>query len=194
MLVAVTRLRIVWGGLALLVIALLAMYALNPFHAATLDPRARIIGFLPFRTPSMSMEPTIKEGTVFFASVAALRDRDPRIGEIVVFRWPPRPEIMYVKRVIATGGTTVEMRHGVVYLDGKQLDEPWLPATPITEVTFRGERIPLPLDALYADMAPMPVPPGHFFMLGDSRGNSEDSRHWGFVPRELIVGSYVRMF
>jgi signal peptidase I len=194
MLVAVTRLRIVWVGLALVVIAALAMYAANPFHAATLDPRARITGLLPFRVPSKSMEPTVREGTVCFASAASLRNRDPRVGEIIVFRWPVKPEVMFLQRVIATGGTAVEMRHGVVYLDGTQLAEPWLPREAVTHVEVDGQPMPVRPDDLYADLPPMRVPDGFFFVLGDSRGNSNDSRHWGLVPRELIVGSYVRIY
>jgi signal peptidase I len=193
-LVAVTRLRIAWGALALVVIAALAMYAINPFHVASLDPRARIIGLLPFRMPSRSMEPTVKEGDIFLASAFSLRNRDPRVGEIVVFRWPVKPDVMFVQRVIAVGGMTIEMRHGVVFLDGKRLPEPWLPQTPITEVEVQGRLVPVSLDDLYTDLSPTRVPEGQFFVLGDSRGNSNDSRHWGFVPRELVVGTYVKMF
>lgn len=194
MLAAMTRLRIFWGVVALLVIAALAMYAINPFHAATFDPRARILGVLPFRAPSRSMEPTVYEGAIFLANVATLRNRDPRVGEIIVFRYPPNPDVMYLKRVVATGGMTIEMRHGVVYLDGERLPEPWLPTTPITEVDVGGQLMPVREDDLYTDLPPLRVPDGHFFVLGDSRGNSADSRAWGFVPRGLVVGSYMRGF
>lgn len=101
---------------------------------------------------------------------------------------------MYLKRVVAIGGMTIEMRHGAVYLDGKALAEPYLPAQPITEMVHDGQRTPLPLDYIYYDLPATRVPAGQFFMLGDNRGNSADSRMWGFVPRELIVGSYMRLF
>lgn len=194
MLVAVTRRRIVWGGFALVVIAVLAMYAINPYHVASLDPRPRVLGFEPFTAPSQSMEPTVHEKAFFLANVMALRNRDPAIGEIIVFRYPPAPTIKYLKRVIATGGMTVEMRKGVVYLDGKRLDEPWLPKHPITEIVLRGERFALSDDLLYSDMPPARVPENQFFVLGDNRGNSEDSRRWGFVPREFVYGTYVKVF
>jgi len=180
--------------LALAGIALLAIYAINPYHVASLDPRPRIIGFEPFTAPSQSMEPTVHEKSFFLANVVTLRNRDPHVGEIIVFRYPPNPDIRYLKRVIATGGMTVEMRKGVVYLDGKRLDEPWLPEHPITEYEIRGERVALSADYLYFDMPPVRVPDHQFFVLGDNRGNSEDSRRWGFVPRELVYGSYTKVF
>jgi signal peptidase I len=192
--VGVTRLRIVWGGLALLVIAVLAMYVVNPYHAASRDPRARVLGLIPFRAPSLSMEPTVREGAFFLANVMTLRSRDPRIGEIVVFRYPPNPDVTYLKRVVATGGMTIEMRHGVIYLEGQRLAEPYLPAQPIAEMIRDGQRIPLREADIYYDMPPTRVPERHFFMLGDNRGNSQDSRHWGFVPREMVVASYMPVF
>jgi len=170
-------------------IAVLAMYVINPYHVADADPRPRVLGFTAYRVPSMSMEPTLPDGSVFLVNLMTLRNRDPVVGEIIVFRYPPRPEIKYVKRVIATGGMTVAMRHGAVYLDGERLAEPYLPAQPITEMDYHGERRPLRAEDIYFDMAPVRVPEHHFFLLGDNRGNSEDSRYYGFVPRELVVGT-----
>ncbi len=107
-----------------------ATYVINPFNTASDDPRARILGYTLYRAPSRSMEPALREGDVFIVSAAALRNRDPHIGEIVVFRFPPDPAVSYVKRVVATGGTTIEMRKGALYVDGQAVDEPWLPAEP----------------------------------------------------------------
>ena len=165
-----------------------ATYVINPFNTASADPRARILGFTLYRSPSRSMEPAMREGDVFIVSAAALRNRDPRIGEIVVFRFPPDPAISYVKRVVATGGTTIEMRKGAVYVDGHAVDEPWLPAEPIRTAVYEGTTMPLREEDIYADLAPLAVPVNHFFVLGDNRGNSSDSRTWGFVPRENMIG------
>jgi signal peptidase I len=188
MLGRVARKIIAWVAIGLIVVIPPAMYVLNPFHTASDDPRARILGFTVYRMPARSMEPTIHEGEIFLANVATLRNRDPAVGEIIVFRYPPRPDVFYIKRVIAAGGSTVEMRKGVVYLDGKVLPEPWLPAQPQTETEFRGRLVQFRPEDIYADLAPTPVPPDHFFVLGDNRGNSEDSRRWGFVPRENVIG------
>jgi signal peptidase I len=170
----------------------LAMYFLNPFNTASEDPRARIFGYLVFRAPSRNMEPTIHEGDTFLVNVATLRTRDPAVGEIIVFQFPPRPEVLYVKRVVATGGTTIEMRKGVIWLDGSKLEEPWLPREPITRTSMNGHQIELRPEDIYYDLPPTPVPEGHFFVLGDNRGNSSDSRHWGLVPRDMIIGVYSR--
>ena len=143
-----------------------------------------------YRMPARNMEPTIPEGKFFWVSTWPLASRDPRVGEIIAFRWPPNPEVTYIKRVMATGGTTLEMRKGVVYLDGKALPEPYLPSEPVTEVVIDGRRVPLPLEYIYADVPPTLVPENHFYVLGDNRGNSVDSRSWGFVPRENVVGIY----
>lgn len=117
-----------------------------------------------------------------------LRNRDPRVGEIVAFRYPPDPAISYVKRVVATGGTTVEMRKGALYVDGQVVDEPWLPAVPIRTAVYDGMTTSLREEDIHSDLAPRAVPENHFFVLGDNRGNSSDCRVWGFVPRENMIG------
>lgn len=170
------------GKIALAFVALFLAFAVvkyfaNPYHSPVKDPRARVLGYLTFRMPSTSMTPTIKQGAVFVVNTATLADRDPQPGEIVAFLFPPNPQMTYIKRVVAVGGATIEVRHGVVIVDGKQLDEPYLAGT-------RSE--PDPRD----DMEPRKVEAHAFFVLGDNRGNSEDSRHWGAVPRELMVGIY----
>jgi signal peptidase I len=168
--------------------AAIAIYLINPFDTASDDPRARIIGYTLYRIPSRSMEPTLHEGAIFVVSAAALRNRDPRVGEIAVFRYPPDPAITYVKRVVATGGTTIELRKGALYVDGESVDEPWLPADPIRTFEMNGETVALREEDIHADMAPLAVPKDHFFVLGDNRGNSSDSRVWGLVRREDMIG------
>ena len=161
--------------------AMVAMYFVNPFHAHSRDPRARVLGFLVYRVPSRSMLPTLHVNSIISANVAALANRDPRRGEIVVFRFPPNPDIMYIKRVIALGGETIEVREGRVYIDGKLLAEPYLPEIP-------AEADPRPDPYHLRDFPQTQVPPGAFFVMGDNRNNSEDSRAYGAIPRALIVG------
>jgi len=170
-----------------LITAAVAMYFLNPLRTATGNPFGRVLGYMPYRMPSLDMEPTIHEGDMFVASAWPLTTREPRAGEIIVFRYPPRPEITYVKRVVATGGSTIEMRAGVVSVDGKALREPYVAPETIVAPEYRGVFVSPP--GMF-EVSPLRVPEGHFFVLGDNRGNSEDSRVWGFVPRELVIGVY----
>lgn len=135
--------------------------------------------------PSGSMEQTILVGDhVFlnklvygpplpFTRVRLPGLRDVQRRDIVAFRFPPDPSQMFVKRVIALPGEMVEIRSGVVFVDGRKLDEPYL---------VRDNH------RLRDNFGPVLVPADRFFVLGDNRDNSADSRFWGFVPRENIVG------
>ncbi len=151
-----------------------AMYFCNPFHSPLPDPQARVLGYATFTMPGTSMEPAIKQGAIFAVNTVALRDRDPRPGEIVVFLFPPMPSEKYVKRVVAVGGSRVEMRGGDLFVDGKLVSEPYLGYRPVADTEF----------------PPFDVPDGTFFLLGDNRDNSMDSRAFGPVPRDHIVGVF----
>jgi signal peptidase I len=104
--------------------------------------------------------------------------RDPHRQQIVVFRPPLPEETDYIKRLIGLPSDKVEIREGVVYINGKKLDEP-----------YRAEP-PSPAD----NYGPVTVPDGEYFMLGDNRGNSSDSRYWGFVPRANIIGTPILVY
>ena len=160
-----------------LVIGAALMYLLNPFDTASHDPRGRIVGFIPYRIPSRGMEPTVHEGELVVVSTWRLARQEPRTGEIIAFFYPPNPEFIFIQRVVASGGMTVEMRGGVVSVDGHALAEPYI------------SRGPCMIEGC-GELDPVVVPAGHFFVLGDNRGNSADSREWGFVPRELVIGVY----
>ncbi len=183
-----TRLGLI--GLGLLFAAVPAIYFLNPFRTAGEDPRARLLGFTSYRMPARSMEPNIREGDVVWIDTAATRSREPGIGEIIVFKFPLNTDFTFVARVVAVGGSTIEMRQGEVWLDGTRLEEPWLPRDPITTTTINGRTLELPLTYLKSDLRPTRIPEQHYFVLGDNRGNSDDSRSWGPVPRSLIIGMY----
>jgi signal peptidase I len=99
--------------------------------------------------------------------------RDIRRGDIVVFKKPDLPEIDYIKRVAGLPGDTVELRRGVLYVNGDRIDEPYV------EQGYRKD---------YQNFGPKIVTPGNYFVLGDHRNASSDSRTWGEVPRRLIKG------
>jgi signal peptidase I len=104
--------------------------------------------------------------------------REPKRQQIIVFRAPLPGNPDFIKRCIGLPGDTLEIKQGVVYIDGKPLAEP-----------YRHEP-PNPLENRPA----VKVPPGEYFMMGDNRENSYDSRFWGFVPRANIIGTPVLIY
>ena len=103
-------------------------------------------------------------------------------GDIIVFKFPRDPERDFIKRVIGLPGETLEVRGGEVHIDGEPLDEPWL-RQPGTASAAGAAVIPR-----RDNHGPVAIPEGHYFMMGDNRGNSEDSRVWGPMPEDHIKG------
>jgi signal peptidase I len=123
----------------------------------------------------VSMEPTLHDSERFIVHHWATLLRAPRRYEFVVLR-DNLDENLCIKRVIALPGETVEFRHGRVWVNGQPLDEPYLPPVTTTwEMRSGGRRVV--------------VPEGHFFVLGDNRGNSVDSRYYGALARRQILGT-----
>jgi len=102
--------------------------------------------------------------------------RNPKRQDVVIFRRPGQPD--FVKRVIGLPGDTVEIRHGRVWVSGQPLEEPYL-------------REPHDPDDRFG---PVTVPAGHYFVMGDNRDNSHDSRYIGFVSREDIIGTALIIY
>ncbi|HET7617871.1 MAG TPA: signal peptidase I [Vicinamibacterales bacterium] len=116
--------------------------------------------------------------------------RNPRRGDIVVFKFPDQPDRDFIKRVIGLPGETIELRNKKVYVDGRALDEPYVhfltpPSTAGQEVTSLDVR---------ERYGPVTVPPDQYFVMGDNRDNSEDSRYWGFLPRSYIKGKALIIY
>jgi signal peptidase I len=107
-------------------------------------------------------------------------------GDVVVFKYPEEPERDFIKRVIGLPGETLEVRDKRVYIDGAALEEPYAHyLEPMPSGTGLHESTPYDVRDRYG---PVTVPAGHFFVMGDNRDNSQDSRYWGFLPREYIKG------
>jgi len=158
----------------------------------------RIFLLQAFRIPSESMLDTLQVGDFLFVTkidygaklpfthIRLPGLRQPRQGDIIVFQWPPDPSQDFIKRCIATGGETVEIRHRRVFVNGRAIEEPYVRHTPGPEE---------PADASPRDnFGPVTVPPGHLFMMGDNRENSADSRYWGYVPMDLVKGRAVFIY
>jgi signal peptidase I len=169
-----------------------------------------------YKIPSGSMESTLLVGdfllvnklvygaTLPLTSVRLPAVREPRRGDVVVFEWPSDASKNFVKRLVALPGDTVSMQQGVLLLNGIEQDERYVVHTdpgvdPFAE-DFRWQRGHLVRTASAApsqrsyrpsrnNWGPLVVPDGHYFVLGDNRDNSLDSRYWGFVPDTLVRGT-----
>ena len=149
-----------------------------------------------YNIPSASMEDTLMTGDfilgnkfVYGAKVPLLplrlpALRDPSPGDVVIFKYPKNPDQNYIKRCIAGPGQVVEIRDKRVYVDGELVIDPKFSKHTDRKIRPRGS-----YDAIRDNFGPMRVPEGNYFVMGDNRDNSSDSRFWGFVPRDNILGN-----
>lgn len=122
------------------------------------------------RVESISMQPTLYAGNFVLVNKVAYKIGEPQRGDIVVFKYPPEPTTTpYIKRVIGLPGDKIHIDGGKVSVNGQQLIEPYL----VTNTNRGGD---------------WEVPSGNLFVMGDNRNNSSDSRMWGFVPMENVIG------
>jgi signal peptidase I len=157
-----------------------------------------------FKIPTGSMENNLLIGDhllvnkfVFAPTMTRLERTllpiDPvRRGDILVFKFPQDPERDFIKRVIGLPGETLEVRNKKVYINGKPLDEPYVHFLFPPE-----ERAPGDVSFDFSekrDYGPVTVPEHHYFMMGDNRDNSEDSRYWGFMPEDYIKGKALFVY
>jgi len=144
-----------------------------------------------FWIPSDSMLPTLRQNDRILVSKFIYRFREPRRGDVVVFQAPDRALAMsfgnnhdkkdFIKRVVGLPGDKLEVRHSTLYVNGKAVNEPYINAPP----TYEFPRDP---EQTYE------VPKGDLFVLGDNRPNSNDSHHWGPLPRKLLLGKAFVIF
>ena len=137
-----------------------------------------------FYIPSGSMLPTLQIGERIVVDKLSYHLHDVQRGDIVVFKRPPLEQADYsdlVKRVIGLPGETISSVDGRVFINGKPLNEPWLPQPLPTTA-------PSPLPDAFSLNHPYTIPAGEYFVMGDNRTNSEDSRYFGPIPGNLIVG------
>ena len=145
----------------------------------------RTFVFQTFKIPSGSMEDTLLVGDHLIVDKFGSRPIDR--GQVVVFKSPEQPETDLIKRVIGLPGETVELRGRTVYIDGQPLTEPYtrfmLSGSVLDEATLGAGS-----GDVRRSYGPVTVPADHYFMMGDSRDNSRDSRFWGFMPRTHLRG------
>ncbi len=168
--------------------------------------------FQNFMIPSSSMEKTLLIGDHVLVDRVTLAPRthwapfvhyrDVRRGDIIVFFKPGYPDLYLVKRVVGIPGDRIHLRNGVVFLNGVAQNEPLAVKTDYSNYSPYKDDFPAVPTSEAPDVEPtwsaelptriqgddLVVPAGHYFAMGDNRPNSLDSRYWGFVPRENIVG------
>jgi signal peptidase I len=115
--------------------------------------------------------------------------RGIRRGDILVFKAPENPERDLIKRVIGLPGDRLELHRKKVYVNGSPLDEPYVQFLEPPSVGG-----PPRVDDLREEYGPVTVPPHQYFMMGDNRDNSEDSRYWGFMPESYVKGQALFMY
>jgi signal peptidase I len=127
-----------------------------------------------YRVDGQSMEPALHDQEYILVDKAAYLFHPPERGDVIVFHYPLNPQVDYIKRIIAIPGDIISVVGQKVTVDGVTLNEPYInkddlfnPFGPITNLI---------------------VAPGDYFVMGDNRGNSSDSREWRFVPRQNIIG------
>ena len=138
--------------------------------------------FQAFKIPTGSMEPNLLIGDHLI--VNKMRFVPVKRGDVVVFKFPKDPERDFVKRVIGLPGDKVELHHKKVFINGQPIDEPYahFMEPPSADGSPK-------IDDVREEYGPVNVPADQYFMMGDNRDNSEDSRYWGFLPKSYIKGN-----
>ena len=162
----------------------------------------------PFQIPSGSMKPTLQIGDFILVSKSAYGVRlpilhqriiplgDPQRGDVLVFRFPHDPALRYIKRVIGIPGDQITLQNDILYLNGEQLPRSAMEHSAVETLQVLVETLGDKSYTIAQELqsptreyqARWEVPQGHYFVMGDNRDNSNDSRFWGFVPQSHIVG------
>lgn len=137
----------------------------------------RMFIFQPFYIPSESMVPSLQVGDRIIVSKFNYHFSEPKRGDIMVFKYPLDPSRDFVKRTIGTGGESLAIRNSQLYINGRPVQEDYLPE-----------------GLSFADFGPVEVPQDSYFMMGDNRNNSDDSRVWEALPEENIIGKAVLIY
>jgi signal peptidase I len=144
-----------------------------------------------FKIPSSSMEPTLLVGDHILVNKflygiripvigkKVLPFSQPRRGDVIVFIFPKNRRLDFIKRVIGLPGEKIEIRERKIYINDRLIEDPW-------GKYFPPERL--------INVGPVAVPPNALFVMGDNRNNSEDSRYWGFVPLDDVLGKAFVMY
>jgi len=131
----------------------------------------------PHKIKGNSMEPNYHDGEYLLTDKLTYRFKEPQRGDVVVFKPPVSPDDEYIKRIIGLPGEVISIKDGSFYVNGELLDEKYIPG----EITTKGK-------AFLPNNSEKTVPNGSYFVAGDNREASSDSRYWGFVTKDKITG------
>lgn len=141
-----------------------------------------VIGYLfvfqPHQVVGNSMIPNFDDKEYILTDKVSYRFHPPQRGDVIIFKAPPDPDREYIKRVIGLPGEKVKILGGKVYINGKELNEIYIPK----------DLYYVAGGSFLREGSEIQVPEGKYFVLGDNRSHSSDSREWGFVPQESIIG------
>lgn len=155
----------------------------------------RVFVVQAFKIPTGSMRTTLMEGDVIlvnkfiygakipFTNFRLPALRQPKTGDVVVFIYPENPKKDFIKRLVASEGQTVEIKNGTIYINGQPLLEP------VFSQKYYYNR-----GAYAQEGQKIVVPKDSYFMLGDNSQSSQDSRYWGFVPKDNIIGKALVIY
>lgn len=174
----------------------------------------RAFFYEPFRIPSGSLEPTLFTGDFILVNkyhygirLPVIHQKiyllnEPQRGDIVVFRWPPNPSLDFIKRIVGVPGDHISYISKTLYINGKEMPQDFIRNT--VAYDEKGHKMDVKEaeenlsgikhfifqngNAVSDDLVDVVVPDGMYFAMGDNRDNSADSRYWGFVPEENIIG------
>ncbi len=135
--------------------------------------KAAVFGYESFYIPSAAMSDTIQRGDYIMSDTWAYTKSEPERGDIIIFKFPENPSVMFIKRLIGIPGDKITIDAGQVLINDVKLEEPYL----LDKSNFGGKT-----DGVFH------VPQNKYFVLGDNRNNSRDSRYWGFVPADNLHG------
>jgi signal peptidase I len=144
----------------------------------------------PYRIPSPSMVDTLEIGDRVLVNRVVYHLKDLEHGDVVVFRWPKNRDVVFIKRVVGLPGDRLQAKDGKLYVNGVAQEEPYVhktngvtdPTNPSGTIAGTTMAQPWGLSEEYT------VPQGDYFMMGDNRTNSDDSRVWGPVPEDDLIG------
>ncbi|HSX40312.1 MAG TPA: signal peptidase I [Candidatus Saccharimonadales bacterium] len=134
--------------------------------------------FRPFQVNGHSMDPNYQDGEYILTNLVVLHFKMPQLGDVVVFTAPKEPDKDFIKRVIGMAGDQIMLKSGSVYRNG----------TLLNENKYLDPNVKTYGGSFLAEGAQVTVPEDSYFVLGDNRPNSSDSREWGFVKKDLLIG------